>query len=214
MKVALYTCIVNNRDTVKSIEFKDSIDYVLFTDSNIKSDDWDVRSIIKEYEDPVRTARYHKHHPFELFPDYDYVIWLDATHWPYNSVFSLISNFEISTMIHPLRKTVEAEAEACLGLDDPQIIKNQIARYKADGFLDDIGLFSTACVIYKNTEQTKKFNYFWWEEIQKGSRRDQLSYPYCLWKSKINYGILPGVCRLGFNPVFKMKSHYTNKMFL
>ena len=74
MKVALYTCIVNNRDTVKSIEFKDSIDYVLFTDSNIKSDDWDVRSIIKEYEDPVRTARYHKHHPFELFPDYDYVI--------------------------------------------------------------------------------------------------------------------------------------------
>lgn len=209
-KVVLYSCIVNRRDRPKVIEFRDDIQYVLFSDEEIIAPGWDVRPIVWVNDDPVRTSRYHKHHPFVLFPDAEYTIWLDATHYPYTSILGLLTDNDITLMKHFSRTTVKEEVKACVNMDSPEVMQRQYHDYLKEGFLDDMGLYSTTCLVRKNTERTKSFQRMWWENICKYSRRDQLSFPYCLWKAKenISCGVLPGFCREKSSPFFKMISHY------
>lgn len=209
-QIVLYSCIVNKRDLPKVIEYKDDIHYVLFTDDpHIKADGWEIKPIVEKFKDPVRTSRFHKHNPFLLFPKCEYTIWLDATHWPYNSLFPLLKG-EISMMKHFSRTTVAQEVKACIEakMDDSEVMKNQYQNYVNNGFNDDKGLYSTTCIVRKNTENVIEFSKLWWNEICKWSRRDQLSLPYCLWKSKIEIDLIEGFCRSGFSPYFKMISHY------
>lgn len=209
-EITLYTCIVNYRSSPKIIEYRDDINYVLFSNDHVDVPGWNVRPLVWQDQDPVRTARYHKHHPFMLFPESEYTIWLDATHYPYKSVLPLITDKELSVMKHFSRNTIKAEAEACISgnLDNSSLIKEQLNQYAKDKFLDDQGLYSTACLVRKNTQSLNDFQKFWWDQICSWSRRDQISLPYCLWKKEISFGIIPGVCRMGYNPTFKMISHY------
>lgn len=209
-QIVLYSCIVNKRDRPKIIEYRDDISYVLFTDDlGIKADGWDVRPILKKYDDPVRTSRFHKHNPFLLFPDAEYTVWLDATHWPHSSIMPIL-NGEMSMMRHFVRSTVKEELQACSDakMDSVKTMTHQFRSYVEDGFKDDQGLYSTTCVVRKNTERVKEFSEFWWREICKWSRRDQLSLPYCLWKFPIDVSTIDGFCRTAPSPYFKMISHY------
>lgn len=214
--VVLYTCIVNKRDRPKIIETKDDFDYVLFSDENLHAPSWYVRPLCWSHDDPVRTARYHKHNPFDIFPDYQYAIWLDATHWPYQSLMPLLREHDISVMKHVQRSTIKDEAMACAAeqMDDPNLMAEQLKFYQANGFEDNLGLYSTSCLISRNTPDSIEFHKLWWSEICKWSRRDQLSFPYCLWKHPINLGIIPGYCRLAKNDYFRMISHYQKTISL
>lgn len=214
--VVLYTCVVNNRDRPKIIEYKDDFEYILFSDKNYKDTDWNVMPLVWSHVDPVRTARFHKHNPFKIFPHAEYVIWLDATHWPYKSLKILLKDFDISCMKHVLRNNITEEAEVCLKnqMDKEELIRGQLEFYKKSGFLDNMGLFSTSCVISKNTINSQKFHNLWWDEICSWSKRDQISLPYCLWKLPIKFEVIPGFCRLGPNDFFKMISHYKTNIHL
>ena len=39
----------------------------------------------------------------------------------------------------------------------------------------------------------------WWEQICRFSSRDQISFPFCLWKTKNKISIMPGFAN-GINP--------------
>jgi len=212
-KIILYSCLVNKRDRIKPIEFDDGFKYVLFTD-DLKADakGWEIRPVVWTSEDPVLTARYHKHHPFVLFPDATYTIWLDMTHWAYQSLIPLLTNFDLMLHKHQERHTICAEADICkfLKFDSPEIIESQITHYKNDGFIDNIGLYSTSCLIRKNTYQCQMLSEMWWEEICKWSKRDQISLPYCLWRLGLTPGVIPGMDRGGFSQYFEMISHHKN----
>lgn len=210
-EVVLYSCIVNRRDRPKRVEFRDNFRYVLFTDEpDVYAPDWEVRPLAWGHPDPVRVSRYHKHHAFELFPDAEYAIWLDMTHWAKASLTLLLTDRDLTLHRHEARKTAKEEAEICatLGLDDREVLLSQYARYVDEGFPDDLGLFSTSCLVMRNTDSFNRLSAMWWEEISKGSRRDQVSLPYCLWKTGIRPGVIPGVDRGGYSPYFKMISHY------
>jgi hypothetical protein len=188
---------------------------VAFTDNrNISSHDWEIRPLVWSHpDDPVRTARYHKHNPHLLFPECRTSIWLDATHWPCSDLLPLlncIDENDIAAMKHFGRNSSAAEAKACAeaNADQPATILEQWERYRQKGFPDDLGLFSTTCLIRRHTPKMVELQRLWWEEIQRGSRRDQISFTYCLWKLGLKCGIVPGFCRCGPSPFFKMKSHY------
>lgn len=213
-QVTLYSCIVNQRDAPKIIEYRDDIRYIMFTDDpNLVAPGWEVRPIVWTHTDPVRTSRYHKHHPFNLFPESEYTIWLDATHWPYQSLMSLIGGNDFKLMRHVLRDTVEEETTVCseFGLDSSHLMRSQFENYKSEGFRDDKGLYSTTCLIRKNTKKSREFAELWWHEISNGSKRDQLSFPYCLWKTGMECDIIPGFCRISYSPFFRMLSHYNRQ---
>lgn len=211
-KIVFYSCLVNKRDDIKPIWFQDGFEHVLFTDNTeiVPTLGWDIRPLVWTSPDPTRTSRYHKHHPFDLFPDASYAIWLDMTHWQYASLKPLLSNQNLVLHRHQLRNTARAEAIECasINFDEPNVLLSQIKYYTKEGFPDNIGLYATSCLIMRNTYEYRKLSEMWWEEICRWSKRDQVSLPYCLWKLGITPGIIPGVDRGGFSPYFKFKSHY------
>jgi hypothetical protein len=214
-KVVLYTCITNNRDVPKTIEFKNNFSYVMFSDQHSAlAYDWTVKPLVwKHPTDPVRTARYHKHHPHLLFPEHDISIWLDATHWPSSDLTPLlecVQDHEIAAMRHFSRRTVFSEAIEVLfyKLDDPTTVLEHMRRYTERLFPDDLGLYSTSCLVRRHTHKLVELQNMWWSEMVKGSKRDQLSFTYCLWKLSMQCATIPGFCRIKPNAFFNMKSHY------
>jgi hypothetical protein len=213
-EVILYTCVLANRDRPKRIEFKDDgFRYVLFTDTpDIYAPDWEIRpSVVGSLADPTRISRYHKHHPFELFPQAECAVWLDATHWPYQSLRPLVDSVShIASMRHQVRTKVKDEAEECMrhNMDSRRLFLAQMEQYEAEGFPDDLGLYSTSCLVMRKTPEFDKLSSFWWDQICRYSRRDQISLPYASWKTGVVPQVIPGVDRDGYSPFFKMISHY------
>lgn len=210
-EIVLYSCIINGRDKLKPIEVDDGFRYVVFSDTtNLDGTGWEIRRPVWTSPDPWRTARFHKHHPFVLFPRAEYAIWLDMTHWPYQSLQPLLTEADISLHRHTDRDTMAAEAEVCAraNLDTPYLLRSQAAYYLRDGFPDKEGLFVTSCLVMRNTQTCRTLSEMWWEEICHWSKRDQVSLPYCLWRLGMRPTLIPGVERGGYSPYFKFVSHY------
>jgi len=83
-------------------------------------------------------------------------------------------------------KTVYNHGATCikLGKDDPEVIDAQLARYRADG-LGPHTLMAGTILFRKHTTEVINFCELWWGEIENGSVRDQISFPYVAWKTGI-----------------------------
>ena len=58
MRIVVYTAIIGGYDTLNEPRWKsDGVDFVCFTDRNIKSKTWEIRKVTPLYEDSTRTAR-------------------------------------------------------------------------------------------------------------------------------------------------------------
>lgn len=70
--------------------------------------------------------------------------------------------------------------------DDPQVMKKQMDRYKKEGFPEKYGLPETNFMVrFHNDERCKKLMDTWANEVANGSKRDQLSFSYSVWKTKV-----------------------------
>jgi hypothetical protein len=88
---------------------------------------------------------------------------------------------------HPDRICVYEEASAVkrMNKDLSHVVDSQMARYRKQGYPKNWGLVQSGLIIRKNTEDVSYFCNLWWEEIQRGSKRDQLSFNYVLWRYTI-----------------------------
>lgn len=64
-------------------------------------------------------------------------------------------------------------------------ILKQIKQYRKEGFPKNFGLYACGIMIRKNTSEIINFMELWYSEICKYSHRDQISFPYILWKTPI-----------------------------
>jgi hypothetical protein len=178
------------------------VQYVCFTDrehSTAGEEPWEMRPAVWTHVDPRRTARYHKILSHVVFPDAESTLWLDgnirlrASPW---SVLDrhLANGFDIAAFKHRHRGDVYEELEACIRLskDEPEMMKAQVARYHAAGYPGRNGLAETGVLARRHTEAVRKFNETWWSEIERGSVRDQLSFPYSLWTQGLAFALLEG----------------------
>lgn len=212
-KVVVYSCVTGKRDSIKRLGFRDDFQYVLFTDQEAIDCDWEVRRI--EASDPLTVARYHKHHPHELFPEATVTIWIDGTHWPYSSLaplVGLLGENHIAASRHFCRANSFDEAGVCLqsGMGDPERIQAQTDAYRAEGFPDDLGLFETSYLVRRNTGRLADLQRLWWSQMTEYCMRDQISLTYCLWRLNMGISVIPGFCRCGRNDFFKMRPHRKN----
>ena len=85
-------------------------------------------------------------------------------------------------MKHPQRDCVYLEAQACkyLKKDTSQFIDPQIQRYRAEGYPTHNGMVATGVLARKHTPRVLEFCNAWWQELDKSSHRDQLSFNYTL----------------------------------
>lgn len=203
-KVVVYTAISNNYDVLKiPQELCSDWDYICFTDRDNYPGEHPWKFINFDYihHDPTRTARFVKTNPHRYFSDYEYSVWIDA-HILINNKFiiNFINDFIESNKLfaaipHPMRNCTYDEADKCIEekLDDKNIINNQMENYKKQNFPKHYGLIETQILIRKhNNSLIRNLNTMWWSEIDKYSKRDQLSLMYTLWKNSIDWSpILP-----------------------
>lgn len=220
-RVAVYTCIVGGYDKLSDPIFaNDGYDFFVFSDKKVKSDIWKNREIpqsAQKLKDKTLINRYLKMHPFEVFPEYDYAIYIDGNVCVISDISPLICAADkgktgFAMHQHVLRDCIYEEAEACIlyGKGNPKKLGEQINRYKQEGFPEKYGMLEATVIIFNlKSQECKKLMSEWWKEfLNSDSKRDQIALPYILWKNKYQ---ISDVGYLGNNvyknPKFQVESH-------
>ena len=213
---AVYTAVTGGYDTVRDpVVVDENTDYYLFTDSSdITSDIWKVIYLDNEEQiDTVRLSKYAKIVGcYEYLGDYDYSVWVDGKLQIIGDIAEYIHKYSRGEPIlcfnHYSFNDLYKEAANCLMMnrDDPEIINNQINRYRTEGFPENSGLID-GCVLVRDHHNSKLKAAMedWWTEVKNGSKRDQLSFNYACWKNGVLYDTSPLVSYS--NPYFKTYGH-------
>ncbi|KAJ0437275.1 hypothetical protein HanHA300_Chr16g0600161 [Helianthus annuus] len=144
-----------------------------------------------------------------LFPNARYSIWVDsksqfrrdplgvfeALLWRSKSVFAISE--------HGARSSVYDEAKAIVEKNKatPEEVEVQITQYHRDGLPADKridgkkALNEASVIVREHTPVTNLFMCLWFNEVVRFTSRDQLSFPYVLWRLKVlrNINMFP-VC--------------------
>ena len=222
-KGVVYTCITAGYDLPIEPLFQDpALDYVLFTDDlNVEGKSvWAKRPISNEL--PVRetgnqTNRRYKLHPFDSFPGYDYAIYIDGNVRIMSDITALYRCAEqaklgVAMHRHAQRSCLYEEALWCEynHRGNQEKMRLQIDAYRREGMPESFGLWEATIIVtdLKNPLARQALS-LWWEEYSRwGSGRDQIAFPYVLWKN----GWRPeDVGCLGndeyHNPKFRINAH-------
>lgn len=198
-KIAVYTVIAGDYDYLKDPEYvMENCDYICFTDqAELKSDIWQIRRMDSDARNSdARLSRRYKILAHEYLSEYEWSIYVDGNVriignlWEY--VCSESKGAPLLCLKHPYRNNVYEEAEECISLhkEDPQIIRKQMERYRAEGYMGENGLI-TANILVRNHmhEDVIRLMELWWKELKQGAGRDQLSFNYACWKLGMEYDV-------------------------
>ena len=195
MKIIIYSVNTGGYDDFKEPSVVDpNVRYILFTDNKYyKSKIWEIchTDFLPKNLDNRRKARYIKLNPHIVLPEHDVSFWVDHCYRPkFKNTEQLLKEINhnlISCFKHDVRKCIYSEAEEVKKqkLDYPNLVDNQMKRYRLEGFPQNFGLFDSGFTIRTNNNQVKNFNETWWKELSENSARDQLSQVYSSWKTKV-----------------------------
>lgn len=196
-KIAIYTCIVGGYDKLNEPTIiNENIDYFVFTDHSISSETWVEKSIPKkvlEFNNNTLINRYLKFHPKELFPEYDYVGYVDGNVQVISDVTPLFKYTQNRTGFafhsHSLRNSIYDEIEVLkiFKRGVPTKLDQQVEKYRKEGFPQNYGLPEATIILsdLSNIHLVDLFEQWWQEFLDSESFRDQISLPYVLWKNNI-----------------------------
>lgn len=195
-KKVVYTCISGNYDTLLEPEFiSEGFDYVCFTDQPFTSNIWKIRPIPEELNNlsGVKRQRNIKINAHKYLSEYDFSVWVDANTTLKGDINKYVEKNcgekDVVLWIgkHPSRDCIYKEGDMVVKIkyDTKENVDTQLNVYKKEGFPEHYGL-PQSCIIlrYHNDEQCKKLMETWWEQVEKYSHRDQLSFNYALWKNQ------------------------------
>ncbi len=189
-KIAIFTAIFGGYDRLNLPydSWREVADFYCFTDSLFEnSGAWILVAPDYYNIDPTRRARYYKTHSLSYLSRYDIGIWLDGnialTASPTALVDCLGDTLDIVSFRHPHRASVEEEAAECIARsrDEVELIKAQMERYRESAYRQASPLLETSVMVFNHrSPNLREFLSRWWAEIDRGSRRDQLSVNYCI----------------------------------
>jgi hypothetical protein len=185
-----YTAIISAYEELKppSIISK-GWKYICFTDQPLESDVWEIHKVSAPGSSPQRTARMLKilfHH----FIDTKYSLWVDASFQINIDLNIWWQRFEppMTCVSHPLRSSVYEEAKNCIAFNrgNKEEILKQMARYRQLQVPNNYGMIQSGILMREKTPEVIKLCELWHCELQRGSTRDQLSFPF----AAMNYPIV------------------------
>jgi len=203
-KIAVITAITGGKDNLSPAPKLHQVDCVLFVDEIPKDDKgWNV-FLLPQFSQLTRAdrrnAKIPKILPFMFLHGFDFVVWQDGGHMLQVHPEKLVQKYlidqdkDIAAFKHG-RAFVgqdhnciykEAENIKKIGfLEDPKVIDEQIAAYRAEEYPEDYGLSCNAGMIWRNCESNWRLGLTWWEQICRYSSRDQMSFFYSLWKTEL-----------------------------
>ena len=175
----------------------DGVRYLAFSTSGIKSDFWESIKVGRVLADPVRDAKRFKVRSIgivrEVVPDVSRIMWVDR-HCrlmcdPVEVFKQLDNDGAYLGVVRHSRGCIYREGRACIqkNKDDPSIIKSMMQRFRDEGFKHRSGLFFGGWLAFKVGEPSERFLRLWWNYIETGSRRDQLSMPVAIQRSGVPF---------------------------
>ncbi len=204
MKKILYTAIIGKYDTLEEVDPLGDWRYICFTDQDIKSESWEIVKVDPgERPHPEKLCRRIKIVGPEYFlPFHDISVWVDANITPSRDLDEFIKEKDYCLMQHPGRKDIYAEAIACIerNKDTPAVITEQIDKYvKEYGYMIS-GLVATGVLVRRLSKENSLINNLWWNEVERHSRRDQLSFNYVAHKTGFKYQTFPFLEGFSYKP--------------
>ncbi|WP_078522991.1 glycosyltransferase domain-containing protein [Thioclava sp. F28-4] len=196
-KMVVYSAIIDDYDVpLPPRRLNPAFDYILLSNTAMKAHGWTVRPL----PEPARglsssdANRWCKMFAHEIFPEYDYSVYLDGNMRSVGELEILLNEFitsgaEIGLFKHPARRTVSEELIALCASDrftseEKLAMAAQAARYKNE-LPPDSGIpLSENGVIFRRhvSPHLSDAMSLWWQEFRHGSKRDQLSLPWVLKK--------------------------------
>lgn len=151
---------------------------------------WGERDLIfsgrQKHWDPKRESGFYK----VACPIYGSTLWMDGNYRAKDlekaKEFCRASDKDILIFKAIENDCIYEEASAVieLELDDKEVVEKQMRDYQWQGFPEHYGMVAASVIFRRDNERVRAFNDLWWDEIEMGSRRDQLSFNYTLWWMK------------------------------
>ena len=225
-KIAVYTCMAGDYDYIRKPKFiSNNCDYYLITDVDTKYNVYTKKKISKALKEkynhnPILINRYYKMHPFDLFKDYDYAIYVDSNVEIISDISKLIKdiNEDYGLSFHACSNMNciydEIKSYSILKKGNYKQMKIQAKRYKYEKFPKKYGMLDCNVIVFDlHNLNAMKIAYDWWDEYLKSeSLRDKLSIPYVLWKNKVPVIELTGLgSNIYKNPIVRVNKKHKNK---
>lgn len=201
MKLVIYTCLFGDKESIGNplarlmqYETDLELDFICFTDNRqLTSDIWQF-IYLEDHLSGERLSRKPKTMPHLYLQQYEYSLYIDNIvefkRLPSSS--DLVTDREyLFKLFKHTRTNLQQEADAIvsLGYDEPNMIVEQLAHYQKQFPLESITPLSTCTVIFRSHKHPKiiKFGQTWWEQFLTYSKRDQMSFDFCL--KYLNYQV-------------------------
>ena len=192
-KILVYTVITGGFDQLSPIKYPEkNVDYYCFSDNKeLTSSEWKIKYIEnKENVSSRMLSKYYKILGGEsLEKKYDIVVYMDGNiqlECPVTKIIDEYCNLNKNSIFflpHTERSCTYQEGEEIirLNLDYPRIVKNQLKIYEKEGFPKNYGLVCSGFIVRNPKDRkVKETLKFWCSQVEKYSKRDQLSVMYSL----------------------------------
>jgi len=194
-KIVIYTAIAGHtKDILRDPEPIPNVDYICFTDQIIRSKIWKIVPFEFNGKNPVLIAKYPKILPHRIFKDYEISIWVDGNVIPKNNIVdkcnSYLDGYNMALHLHPKRNCIYKEMERVIEVDKCEIshIFNNLKEYIKIGMPEKFGLYECGVLFRRHNEkEISDAMELWWNEISLNDHyRDQISFPFILWKTGLS----------------------------
>lgn len=216
-KICVYTCITGSYDDLQPVEKEEGIDYICFTNNQrLKSDFWTIIYIEDDFNlGNTLLSRKIKilGHPV-INEKYDVSIWVDGAIQVRGSIkcfleeYCCLDKVNMACFRHRMRNCAYDEAVACIihrKADKESLIKC-LEFLEKEQFPRHYGLAECTVLIRKhNSLDVKHTMELWFELLCRFVRRDQLTFPYCIYKTNLKVHWLE--LNVFDNPWFFWKAH-------
>lgn len=183
MNIVTFTSITGGKDNLIEKQNTVGADFFAFVGEPKESKTWKQIQVYDKFNSDRRNSRVVKLIPHKYF-DCEYSIWLDGNLSLLVPAKELIekylNGYDIAVFKHPIRNCIYKEAIECAkrGLDDPEVIIEQVKAYEDEGFPKEYGLGENMMILRRHTKKIEQFNNAWFVEYARYSTRDQLSFMY------------------------------------
>lgn len=192
----VYTCITGDYDNLIELKNKEKgIDYLCFTNNKrIKSKTWKVIYIEDKTLTDVQLARKTKILGNEYTKKYDVTIWMDGNQFFKRSIYDFLDTFvnnqeaDFISFKHHARDCIYEEINACMQFkkEDKQKLLKLKDFYIKEKYPAHNGLIKSSIIVRKKgNELVLKTMKMWFEYLVKYTKRDQLTFNYCVFKTKM-----------------------------
>lgn len=215
--LVVYSAMFGDYDNIQDPLIKEEgIDYILFTDNkDIKSDIWDIKLITEKENNPITQARFYKHNPHVVLNEYKYSLWVDANFLILGNIVNLYdkikdNKFVVLQHCGSPKNDIISELIRIIQLRKADFGKvgKQVQKYLDNGLKVEQNLVETGIMFRHHMDiDVVDFQKQWYNEITSNSKRDQLSFPWVIYKTGLKYGLFPSITSASLRKYLLIRGH-------